>query len=112
MVKSNLHHHVLLLSLHQFTLLLCRHLQKDSIILWYNLLCNQFIPFLFSQSSQVSAESNTNSASKTEEKVGEGKFSSHSLDEVAGMIRQTLSIYEAKVESLTFIETLYAKSHR
>lgn len=53
------------------------------------------LPF---QSSQVSAESNINtSASKTEEKAGDGKYSSHSLDEVAGMVRSTISAYEAKV---------------
>lgn len=50
-------------------------------------------------SSQAFGESNTHSSgSRTEEKV-EGKYSSHSLDEVTGMIRQTLSVYEAKVES-------------
>nr|XP_027092705.1 exocyst complex component SEC5A-like [Coffea arabica] len=31
------------------------------------------------------------------EKVADGKYSSHSLDEVAGMIRNTLSAYESKV---------------
>lgn len=59
------------------------------------------LPF---QSSQVSAESNINtSASKTEEKVGDGKYSSHSLDEVAGMIRSTISAYEVKVTILSSI---------
>ncbi|XP_031389496.1 exocyst complex component SEC5A-like isoform X2 [Punica granatum] len=54
----------------------------------------------FAKSSQVSAETNINNpASKSEEKIGEGKYSSHSLDEVASMIRQTLSAYEAKVHS-------------
>ncbi|CBI18197.3 hypothetical protein VitviT2T_028512 [Vitis vinifera] len=54
----------------------------------------------FAKSSQVSAESNINtSASKTEEKVGDGKYSSHSLDEVAGMIRSTISAYEVKVHN-------------
>lgn len=53
---------------------------------------------LFFQSSQVSAESNSNtSANKTEDKVGDGKYSSHSLDEVAGMIRSTISVFEVKV---------------
>ncbi|KAL3513878.1 hypothetical protein ACH5RR_026595 [Cinchona calisaya] len=33
------------------------------------------------------------------EKVADGKYSSHSLDEVAGMIRNTLSAYESKVLS-------------
>lgn len=59
---------------------------------------SQFNAVLCFQSSQVSAETSMNNlASKTEEKVGEGKYSSHSLDEVASMIRQTLSAYEAKV---------------
>ena len=53
------------------------------------------------KSSQVSTESSTNTpANKAEEKVGDGKYSSHSLDEVAGMIRNTISAYEAKVSAL------------
>ncbi|XP_062163436.1 exocyst complex component SEC5A-like [Alnus glutinosa] len=52
----------------------------------------------FAKSSQVSAESNSNtSANKTEDKVGDRKYSSHSLDEVAGMIRSTISVFEVKV---------------
>ncbi|KAG5246046.1 Exocyst complex component Sec5 family protein [Salix suchowensis] len=51
----------------------------------------------FAKSSQVSAESNVNaSATKSEEKVGNGRYSTHSLDEVAGMIRDTISAYETK----------------
>ncbi|XP_038897676.1 exocyst complex component SEC5A-like isoform X1 [Benincasa hispida] len=58
----------------------------------------------FAKSSQVSAESNANtSANKNEDKVGEGKYSNHSLEEVTGMIRSTLSAYEVKVHS-TFRE--------
>ncbi|KAG5534392.1 hypothetical protein RHGRI_022499 [Rhododendron griersonianum] len=54
----------------------------------------------FAKSSQVSADSNVNnSANKSEEKVGDGKYSSHSLDEVAGMIRSTISVYESKVHN-------------
>ncbi|KAK3043863.1 hypothetical protein RJ639_000562 [Escallonia herrerae] len=54
----------------------------------------------FAKSSQVSTESNINSsASKTEEKLGDGKYSSHSLDEVAAMVRSTISAYESKVHS-------------
>ncbi|KAG5527864.1 hypothetical protein RHGRI_028708 [Rhododendron griersonianum] len=54
----------------------------------------------FAKSSQVSADSNVNnSANKSEEKVGDGKYSSHSLDEVAGMIRSTVSVYESKVHN-------------
>ncbi|KAJ7973928.1 Exocyst complex component SEC5 [Quillaja saponaria] len=54
----------------------------------------------FAKSSQVSTESNTNtSANKSEEKVGDGKYSSHSLDEVAAMIRSTISVYELKVNN-------------
>ncbi|KAK6938280.1 Exocyst complex component EXOC2/Sec5, N-terminal domain, partial [Dillenia turbinata] len=54
----------------------------------------------FAKSSQVSAESNVNaSANKTEERIGDGKYSSHSLDEVAGMIRSTISVYEVKIQS-------------
>lgn len=53
---------------------------------------------LFIQSSQVSAESNTNaSANKNDDKAGDGRYSTHSLDEVAGMIRSTISVYELKV---------------
>ncbi|GMH01031.1 hypothetical protein Nepgr_002870 [Nepenthes gracilis] len=47
----------------------------------------------FAKSSQVAAESHANaSANKIEE-----KFSTHSLDEVVGMLRSTISIYEVKV---------------
>ncbi|XP_011044208.1 PREDICTED: exocyst complex component SEC5A-like isoform X2 [Populus euphratica] len=54
----------------------------------------------FAKSSQVSAESNVNaSATKSEEKVGDGRYSNHSLDEVAGMIRGTISAYETKVHN-------------
>lgn len=49
------------------------------------------------QSSQVPIDSNASSLGKSEEKVGEGKYSSHSLDEVAGMLQQTISAYEVKV---------------
>ncbi|KAF9682743.1 hypothetical protein SADUNF_Sadunf05G0140300 [Salix dunnii] len=54
----------------------------------------------FAKSSQVSAESNVNaSATKSEEKVGDGRYSTHSLDEVAGLIRNTISAYETKVHN-------------
>lgn len=53
----------------------------------------------FAKSSQVSADSNINSTGNKPEE----KYSSHSLEEVAGMIRQTLSAYEAKVHN-TFRE--------
>ncbi|KAJ6412519.1 hypothetical protein OIU84_005550 [Salix udensis] len=54
----------------------------------------------FAKSSQVSAESNVNaSATKSEEKVGDGRYSTHSLDEVVGMIRDTISAYETKVHN-------------
>ncbi|EEF29948.1 Exocyst complex component, putative [Ricinus communis] len=54
----------------------------------------------FAKSSQVSSESNVNTSSnKTEEKVGDGRYSTHSLDEVAGMIRSTISAYEVKVHN-------------
>ncbi|KDP42998.1 hypothetical protein JCGZ_25184 [Jatropha curcas] len=54
----------------------------------------------FAKSSQVSAESNANtSANKTEEKVGDGRYSAHSLDEVAAMICSTISAYEIKVQN-------------
>ncbi|KAL3504465.1 hypothetical protein ACH5RR_034306 [Cinchona calisaya] len=52
----------------------------------------------FAKSSQVSSDSSVNSqVNRFEEKVADGKYSSHSLDEVAGMIRSTLSAYESKV---------------
>ncbi|XP_057502728.1 exocyst complex component SEC5A-like [Actinidia eriantha] len=48
--------------------------------------------------SQVSTDSNVNtSANKSEEKIGDGKYLTHSLDEVSGMIRSTISTYESKV---------------
>ncbi|KAJ9146134.1 hypothetical protein P3X46_028440 [Hevea brasiliensis] len=54
----------------------------------------------FAKSSQVSAESNVNtSANKADEKVGDGRYSTHSIDEVAGMIRGTISAYEVKVHN-------------
>lgn len=53
---------------------------------------------LMLQSSQVPAESNTNAlGSKNDEKTGDGRYSTHSFDEVAGMIRSTISVYEEKV---------------
>jgi len=59
-----------------------------------------------SQSSQVSADSNINSTGNKPEE----KYSSHSLEEVAGMIRQTLSAYEAKVFLLHFDSEFLASS--
>ncbi|CAH9067532.1 unnamed protein product [Cuscuta epithymum] len=38
-------------------------------------------------------------ANKAEEKAGDVKYSSHSLDEVAGMLQDTLMLYESKVHS-------------
>lgn len=53
---------------------------------------------MFFQSSQVSAESTVHtSANKAEEKVGDVRYSTHSIDEVAGMVRSTISAYEVKV---------------
>jgi exocyst complex component 2 len=49
----------------------------------------------FAKSSQVT----DTSANKAEEKVTEARYSTHSLEEVAGMIRKTISVYEAKVNS-------------
>ena len=49
--------------------------------------------FLYVQSSQVT----DSSANKAEEKVTEARYSTHSLEEVAAMIRKTISVYEAKV---------------
>ncbi|CAA3030282.1 exocyst complex component SEC5A-like isoform X1 [Olea europaea var. sylvestris] len=52
----------------------------------------------FAKSSQVSSDSNANSSvNKSEDKTRDGKYSSNSLDEVAGMMRNTLSAYESKV---------------
>ncbi|XP_049388782.1 exocyst complex component SEC5A-like [Solanum stenotomum] len=54
----------------------------------------------FAKSSQVSSDSNVNaSANKREEKMGDGKYSNHSLDEVAGMVCSTISAYESKVQN-------------
>ncbi|XP_047307007.1 exocyst complex component SEC5A isoform X2 [Impatiens glandulifera] len=53
----------------------------------------------FAKSSQVSSDSNVNIVNRSEDKVGDSKYSSHSLDEVAGMIRNTISAYESKVHS-------------
>ncbi|OIW06565.1 hypothetical protein TanjilG_03959 [Lupinus angustifolius] len=52
----------------------------------------------FAKSSQVSTDSNTNS--KLEEKAGDGKYLSHSLDEVAAMICSTISLYGVKVTNV------------
>ncbi|KAI3770571.1 hypothetical protein L6452_01709 [Arctium lappa] len=58
----------------------------------------------FAKSSQVTAElNNTTSLIKTEEKMGDDKYSSHSLDEVSGMIHNTISAYESKVHN-TFLD--------
>ncbi|KAK3229916.1 hypothetical protein Dsin_001797 [Dipteronia sinensis] len=52
----------------------------------------------FAKSSQVSTESNLNtSTNKAKEKGRDGRYSSHYLDEIAGMIRSTISVYEVKV---------------
>ena len=49
----------------------------------------------------MSTESNANTpANKSEEKFGDGKYSTHSLEEVSGMIRNTISAYEVKVRKL------------
>ncbi|KAG8660597.1 hypothetical protein MANES_02G178800v8 [Manihot esculenta] len=54
----------------------------------------------FAKSSQVSAESTVHtSANKAEEKVGDVRYSTHSIDEVAGMVRSTISAYEVKVHN-------------
>ncbi|KAF6163401.1 hypothetical protein GIB67_029250 [Kingdonia uniflora] len=54
----------------------------------------------FAKSSQVAAETNAKpTANKTDDKVSDLKYSSHSLDEVAGMIRTTISAYELKVHN-------------
>ncbi|KAE8685713.1 Exocyst complex component SEC5B [Hibiscus syriacus] len=47
----------------------------------------------FAKSSQVS----DSLGSKSEEKLGDVRYSGHSLDEVAGMLRVTISAYEVKV---------------
>ncbi|KAF2563079.1 hypothetical protein F2Q70_00016281, partial [Brassica cretica] len=49
----------------------------------------------FAKLSQVT----DTSANKSEEKVTEARYSTHSLEEVAGMIRKTISVYEAKVNN-------------
>ncbi|KAL9243691.1 hypothetical protein vseg_017548 [Gypsophila vaccaria] len=51
----------------------------------------------FAKSSQVAADSNVTASNKTEEKGCDVKYSSHSLDEVSGMMRSTISLYEVKV---------------
>ncbi|XP_023523997.1 exocyst complex component SEC5A-like [Cucurbita pepo subsp. pepo] len=53
----------------------------------------------FAKSSQVSTEFANTSASKNEDKVSEGRYSNHSVEEVAGMLRNTLSAYGVKVHS-------------
>ncbi|WMV57267.1 hypothetical protein MTR67_050652 [Solanum verrucosum] len=54
----------------------------------------------FAKASQVSSDSNVNaSAKRTEEKVGDGKYCSHSLDEVAGMLQSTLLAYGSEVQN-------------
>uniref|UniRef100_A0A7N0TB02 Exocyst complex component SEC5 n=1 Tax=Kalanchoe fedtschenkoi TaxID=63787 RepID=A0A7N0TB02_KALFE len=53
----------------------------------------------FAKSSQVSADANAITNAKSDEKVTDGRYSSHSIDEVAGMIRNTISAYEVKVQN-------------
>ncbi|XP_059631609.1 exocyst complex component SEC5A-like isoform X2 [Cornus florida] len=58
----------------------------------------------FGKSSQVSADTHVStSANKGEEKAGDGKYSSHSFDEVSGMVHSTLSAFGNKVQN-TFRE--------
>ena len=52
------------------------------------------------KSSQVGADSNA-IATKIDDKFGD--VSTHSLDEVSGMMRGTISLYEAKVWHLYFL---------
>ncbi|ESW15636.1 hypothetical protein PHAVU_007G088900 [Phaseolus vulgaris] len=55
----------------------------------------------FAKSSQVSTDSNSNSsANKIEEKAGDVKYSSHSLEEVSAMICSTISLYGVKVTNI------------
>ncbi|KAK7279725.1 hypothetical protein RJT34_24782 [Clitoria ternatea] len=55
----------------------------------------------FAKSSQVPTDSNSNiSANKIDEKATDGKYSSHSLDEVAAMICSTISLYGVKVTNI------------
>lgn len=55
----------------------------------------------FAKSSQVPTDSNSNSsANKVEEKAGDVKYSSHSLDEVSAMICSTISLYGVKVTNI------------
>ncbi|KAK7324500.1 hypothetical protein VNO77_28096 [Canavalia gladiata] len=55
----------------------------------------------FAKSFQVATDSNSNnSANKFEEKAGDGKYSSHSLDEIAAMICSTISVYGVKVTNI------------
>ncbi|KAL2900854.1 Exocyst complex component SEC5A [Bienertia sinuspersici] len=51
----------------------------------------------FAKSSQISADSNVSTSNKVDEKIGDAKYSNHSLDEVSGMMRSTISLYEIKV---------------
>ncbi|XP_028090985.1 exocyst complex component SEC5A-like isoform X2 [Camellia sinensis] len=65
----------------------------------------------FAKSSQVSTDSNVNtSANRSVEKVGDGKYSSHSLDEVSGMIRSTISAYESKFVLSRMIQSLRSEA--
>ncbi|GAU15950.1 hypothetical protein TSUD_41730 [Trifolium subterraneum] len=55
----------------------------------------------FAKSSQVPTDSNSNSSTnKNEEKAGDVKYSSHSLDEVSAMICSTISLYGVKVTNI------------
>jgi len=54
--------------------------------------------FWFFQSSQVPTDSNSkSSANKIEEEARGGKYSSHSLEKVAAMICNKISLYGVKV---------------
>ncbi|KAL8167274.1 hypothetical protein V2J09_008773 [Rumex salicifolius] len=48
--------------------------------------------------AKANSDSNVNaSASRSEDKIGEGKYSAHTLDELGKMMCSTVSLYEAKV---------------
>jgi len=52
----------------------------------------------------LDSEANTKSGlSKSEDKAGDMKYSSHSLEEVAEMVHGTVSSYEVKVQNLSHV---------
>lgn len=63
----------------------------------WNLLIFDGLNYFLMQSSQGSETIVKPATNKTDDKVSDAKYSSHSLDEVEEMVHNTISAYESKV---------------